>query len=65
MPLAPDGGRASLMAVLYVVSYLSASLPAMVAGNATQHFGLEPTVYGYGAYVIALSLMALTGVVRQ
>ncbi|CBV41349.1 MFS transporter [Halomonas elongata] len=65
MPLAPDGGRASLMAVLYVVSYLSASLPAMVAGNATQHFGLEPTVYGYGAYVIALSLMALVGMLSQ
>ena len=65
MPLAPDGERASLMAVLYVVSYLSASLPALVAGFATQQFGLEPTVYGLGGYVILLALLALWGVSRQ
>ncbi|GED22292.1 MFS transporter [Halomonas halmophila] len=65
MPLAPDGGRAALMAVLYVVSYLSASLPALAAGFATQQFGLESTVYGLGGYVILLSLMALGGVLKQ
>ncbi|MDT8895873.1 MFS transporter [Halomonas sp. I1] len=65
MSLAPQGERASLMAVLYVASYLSASLPALMAGIATQRFGLEPTVYGYGAYVIVLSLSALVGVLSQ
>lgn len=65
MPLAPKGERSSLMAVLYVISYLSSSLPALVAGVAAQRFGLEPTVYGYGAYVILLSLSLLAGVLSQ
>lgn len=65
MSRAPQGERASLMAVLYVASYLSASLPALMAGIATQRFGLETTVYGYGAYVIVLSLSALVGMLSQ
>lgn len=65
MPLAPAGGRSSLMAVFYIVSYLSASVPSLIAGLATQRFGLEATVYVYGSYVIALSLAALIGVLSQ
>ncbi|WP_275285913.1 MFS transporter [Halomonas elongata] len=65
MSLAPQGERSSLMAVLYVASYLSASLPALMAGIAMQRFGLASTVYGYGTYVIVLSLSALVGVLSQ
>lgn len=65
LPLAPSTERSSLMAVLYLVSYLSASVPALLAGFFAQHFGLEPTVYGYGAYVMALALTALVGVLTQ
>ncbi|ART62646.1 MFS transporter [Kushneria marisflavi] len=65
MPLAPAGERSSLMAVFYVVSYLSASLPALAAGVATQRLGLEATVYVYGAFVMALSLSVLISVLRR
>ncbi|WP_111495013.1 MFS transporter [Marinobacter bohaiensis] len=65
MALAPAGERSSLMSVIYVVSYLSASLPALAAGLASQRYGFEPTVYGYGLYVMALSLLALAGVLSQ
>ena len=65
MPLAPAGERSSLMAVFYVVSYLSASLPALAAGMATQRFGLEATVYVYGAFVMLLSSSVLVSVLRR
>ncbi|WP_299260215.1 MFS transporter [uncultured Kushneria sp.] len=65
MPLAPAGERSSLMAVFYVVSYLSASLPALAAGIATQHSGLEATVYVYGVFVMLLSLSVLVSVLRR
>ncbi|WP_456269264.1 MFS transporter [Kushneria sp. AK178] len=65
MPLAPAGERSSLMAVFYVVSYLSASLPALAAGIATQQFGLEATIYVYGVFVMLLSLSVLVSVLRR
>ncbi|REC94695.1 MFS transporter [Kushneria indalinina] len=65
MPLAPAGERSSLMAVFYVVSYLSASLPALAAGMATQRFGLEATIYVYGVFVMLLSLSVLVSVLRR
>ncbi|WP_457808756.1 MFS transporter [Kushneria sp. EE4] len=65
MPLAPAGERSSLMAVFYVVSYLSASLPALAAGIATQRFGLEATIYVYGVFVMLLSLSVLVSVLRR
>ncbi|MFC0338051.1 Predicted arabinose efflux permease, MFS family [Kushneria avicenniae] len=65
MPLAPASERSSLMAVFYVVSYLSASLPALAAGIATQHFGLEATIDVYGVFVMLLSLSVLVSVLRR
>lgn len=61
-PLAAPSERSALMAALYVICYLSASVPALIAGAATQHLGLETTTYAYGAVVIALAVLALIGV---
>ncbi|MCM2131931.1 MFS transporter [Larsenimonas rhizosphaerae] len=64
MPLAPPEDRSSLMAAFYVASYLSASLPALIAGVAIQYVGFEPVVYVYGSCVVMLSLMVLINVLR-
>jgi len=53
--LAPPNARAALLAALYVVIYLSFSLPAIAAGIAVSLVGVRPTLYGYGAVVIVLA----------
>lgn len=65
MPLAPVSERSALMAVFYVLSYLSFSVPAIIAGLSTQVLGVVPTTYGYGTVVAALALCALAGMARQ
>ncbi|RKR07519.1 putative MFS family arabinose efflux permease [Kushneria sinocarnis] len=65
MPLAPAGQRSSLMAAFYVASYLSASLPALAAGMATQAVGLETTARVYGLLVMLLSLSVPVSVLRR
>lgn len=57
--LAEPGGRAALVATLYVASYLTFSVPAMLAGFAATHTGLHPTAYGYGVFLIGLAVTAL------
>lgn len=57
--LAPPTERASLIAAVYVLSYLGFSLPAVAAGVAVTHAGLLPTTNVYGSVVAALSLLAL------
>ncbi|MDW5376518.1 MFS transporter [Halomonas sp. HP20-15] len=61
-PLAAASERSALMAALYVICYLSASVPALIAGAATQRVGLETTTYAYGSVVIGLAVLALVGV---
>ncbi len=56
--LAPAGGRAGLIATIYIVSYLAFSLPVIAAGIATTHFGLRDTAIAYGVAVTALALAA-------
>ncbi|MGE7992578.1 MFS transporter [Pseudomonas sp. NPDC089554] len=56
MPLAHAHERGGLMAGFYVLSYLAFSLPAILAGLATQHFGLIVTTNGY-ACVLALATL--------
>jgi hypothetical protein len=53
--LAPPDGRGGLLAAVYVVTYASFSLPAVIAGAAVSAFGLIPTTFGYGFVVLALA----------
>lgn len=57
--LAPPTERASLIAAVYVLSYLGFSLPAVAAGVAVTHAGLLPTTNVYGSVVAALALVAM------
>jgi predicted MFS family arabinose efflux permease len=55
------GARAGLMSAVFVVGYLSFSVPAIAAGLATSRFGLAGVAEVYGAAVIALALLAVAG----
>lgn len=58
--------RAGLVAAIFVVAYLSFSVPALIAGVASQHYGLRATAVVYDAVVAALVAVAavLIGVRR-
>ena len=55
------GERAGLLSSLFVVGYLSYSLPAIAAGIAAGRVGLELTAVVYGVVVIVLALLAVAG----
>jgi predicted MFS family arabinose efflux permease len=59
-PLAPPDRRGALLAAIYVVVYLSFSVPAVIAGVGATLYGLRPTTYAYG--VVAMALAAVTAV---
>ncbi|MFQ1003377.1 MFS transporter [Modestobacter sp. SSW1-42] len=59
------GARAGLLAAVFTASYLGFSLPAIAAGIAATHLGLERTAQLYGAGVIALALVAVAGLAVQ
>ena len=54
----PAAERGRVFAAVFVASYLGFSVPAVVAGAATGHFGLRTTYVGYSVYVIILVLLA-------
>lgn len=56
--LAAPAQRGALVASIYVVSYLSFSVPVLVAGTATTAVGLHPVAVVYAAGVISLSALA-------
>lgn len=56
--LATDDQRGALVATIYIVSYLAFSLPVIVAGVATDHFGLRDTAVVYGAVVAGFAALA-------
>jgi MFS family permease len=60
-PLVAPERRGALVAAIYVVTYLSFSVPTIIGGAAVTVVGLRPTAYGYGIVVIALA--AVTTVV--
>jgi MFS family permease len=62
--VAPDG-RAGLMSAVFVVGYLSFSLPAVAAGVAAQRVGLPATALVYGAVVVVLALIAVAGLLAR
>jgi MFS family permease len=53
------GQRAALLSAVFTVGYLAFSLPAIAAGIAANHIGLERTAQVYGVGVIVLALLAV------
>ena len=62
LPLAETDERAELLAALYVVGYLSFSLPAVLTGFAAPLVGLTVAAYAYGAAVILMALASTIAV---
>ena len=57
--LASPGQRASLFSVIFIASYTAFSIPVVIAGVATSHFGLHLTALVYSAVIAALVGLAL------
>ncbi|MDT0390939.1 MFS transporter [Streptomyces dubilierae] len=57
--IARPAERSELFSVAFVISYLSFSIPAVIAGVATTHAGLQPTFVVYAATVAVLCALAL------
>jgi MFS family permease len=53
----PPTHRASVMSAFYITAYASLSIPAVLAGLAVGHFGLETTFEIFGAIVAAIALL--------
>ena len=65
LPLAQASERASLLSTVYVISYLAMSVPAIAAGLLASMWGIELTAIVVGGIVIALSALALGGMLRE
>ena len=50
--------RAMLIAAIFTISFLGLSIPALIAGVATAHFGLHRTALAYCVAIAALAAMA-------
>ena len=57
--LAEPDDRAGLVTAIYIVGYLAFSVPALIAGVATTHFGLHPTALVYSASLAILAAAAV------
>jgi predicted MFS family arabinose efflux permease len=57
--LAPPDDRAGLITAIYIVSYLSTGIPAVIGGIATSHYGLHKTALVYSVAVAALAAAAV------
>ena len=57
--------RSELIATIYVVAYLSFSIPSVVVGVLSTHVGLHDTSIGFGIAVAALALIALPATARH
>jgi len=63
--LAQPNARAALLAALFIVIYLSFSIPAIVAGIAVNAVGVRATIYAYGAVVILLAAATTVSMQRR
>ncbi|GGI01732.1 MFS transporter [Arthrobacter liuii] len=61
LPQAEPAERAGLLSAIYVVSYLSNSVPAVAAGALAGTLGLTATAIGYSAMVMLLALFVIAG----
>jgi len=50
--------------VIFIAAYLALSLPAVIAGLASQHYGLRDTALVYIAVIAALAAAAMTSLRR-
>jgi MFS family permease len=64
-PLASAERRGALVGAIYVVTYLSFSVPAVIGGAAATAFGLRSTTFGYGLVVIGLAGATTIAVSRR
>lgn len=61
----PDG-RASLIAAIFTLSYLAFSVPAVIAGVATTHYGLHDTALVYcGVIALLVAIAAASLALRR
>ncbi|GAA1764319.1 MFS transporter [Kocuria aegyptia] len=65
LPQATPRERAGLLSAIYVVSYLSHSIPAVAAGAVAGRIGLVPTAVGYAGMVLLLAVVVLLGLLRN
>jgi MFS family permease len=66
VPHAAPHERAGLLSVIFVVSYIALSVPAVAAGWLVSHGGNIPaTAREYGVVVIALAMAALLGTIGR
>ncbi|UJA21296.1 MFS transporter [Thermoleophilia bacterium SCSIO 60948] len=59
MALAPPDGRAGLSSAILLASYASFSIPATIAGIASDRVGLLPTANVYGALIMCFAAIAI------
>jgi predicted MFS family arabinose efflux permease len=66
VPLAAASERSGVLSLLFVISYLGLGAPAVAAGYLVVHDGgLIHTATEYGIFVMALAVLACTGLVRR
>jgi predicted MFS family arabinose efflux permease len=65
IPLAPPGQRAGLIAAIFIISFLGLSIPALIAGVATAHFGLHRTALAYCVAIAVLVAAAAGGLMLR
>lgn len=65
LPQAAPHERAGLLSAIFVVSYLSHSIPAVAAGAVAGAAGLVPTAVGYAGMVLLLAVVVLLGLLRN
>lgn len=62
---ATPGQRASLIAAYFIVSYAAFSIPVVVAGVATTHFGLHRTALVYCTVIAVLAAVAAGSLISR
>ena len=66
LPLASPEHRVGVLSVIYLISYVGRSLPAIRAGLLVVTTGsLEVTARGYGIAIITLAALAFAGLARS
>lgn len=63
--LAAPAQRASLIAAIFIVTYLAFSIPALIAGMATTDFGLHHTALVYRAAIATLGAAAAASLILR
>ena len=61
--LAAPGQRAGLIAAYFIASYTAFSIPVVIAGVATTHFGLQRTAPVYCTVIAVLAAVAAASLI--